>query len=88
MLRNMLLIKRKGNANFTANYNAKISTGKKTGISMSFRNILLEAYKIIKCEDNDNQNVKNAKLLNYFNFLNSIVRPPSYTKMTLNLCIL
>ena len=36
MLRNMLLIKRKGNANFTANYNAKISTGKKTGISMGF----------------------------------------------------
>jgi hypothetical protein len=52
-----------------------------------FKKILLEAYMIMKSEDSQTQEVKNLKLLNYFIFLNSILKPPTATRMTVNLCI-
>jgi hypothetical protein len=53
----------------------------------TFKSILLEAYKITlhDKELNENETCKNSNLLNFFIFLNNIINPFSYSRMTLNM---
>jgi hypothetical protein len=54
----------------------------------AFKNVLLEVYKIILNDGkdaNESESYKNSNLLNFFVFLNNIINPYSYSRMTLNL---